>query len=638
MPATATARPPARKQAPVAFSYVRFSTRKQAQGDSQRRQTELAAAYCRRHGWKLSEQTFEDLGVSAFHGANALVGNLGEFLKAVQAGTVPPGSALIVESLDRITRQGIDEGYDLIKRILKAGVRLVTLAPERDFDAGATKSLSKGALEIQLILERAAEESERKSERIHASWVGKRRKARENGAIVSGCLPAWVEKRGDKMRLNPERAKAVRRIFELAASGYGRSRIVQTLKAEGIPSFSGKDTWPSCSIGFILTDRRALGMYQPKTARLPDGDPLPDYYPRVVTDQQWLAARAGMAQRRRSLGGRQRPWTPEEDELVRDGRLSVGSVARKLGRTRAAVYQRRHALDLTKKQDRANEGNFVNVFTGLVRNARPPQDSYIVVSRMESTGPSKALLNAGHAEGKAPCYLFQLSPFEKGVLGALRELDPRDVLSPEDEAGPDEVRQLQDALAGVEAELAGAAAFMEANGFSATIGKRVTALEARKAELGAKLLDAQARAACPAAAAWEEYGSLLDALEKAPDQHDARLRLRSALQRVVQRIWLLVIPRGRGRLAAVQLRFHGGGQREYLIQYKTPAYRQSGWWRVASLRSPFGVLDPESPAYIGIAPFDLSDPAGVERTEEMLSLSQEHLEELFGGCPMHPMR
>src|SRR5437016_5712371 len=225
----------------VAFSYVRFSSRKQEQGDSRRRQTDLAEAYCQRRGWTLSQKSYQDLGVSAFRGKNALVGNLGEFLKAVQSEAVPPGSVLIVESLDRISRQGIDEGYDVVKRILKAGIRLVTLAPEREFDASATKSLSKGALEIQLILERAAEESERKSERITAAWAARRKKARRGeDVVVAGPLPSWIEKKGSKLHLIPERAAVVRRIFNLAASGYGRSRIVQTLKAEGVPSFTGK--------------------------------------------------------------------------------------------------------------------------------------------------------------------------------------------------------------------------------------------------------------------------------------------------------------------------------------------------------------------------------------------------------------
>jgi DNA invertase Pin-like site-specific DNA recombinase len=106
------------------FSYVRFSSRKQTDGDSLRRQLELPRAYCARRNWTLSEKTYEDLGVSAFRGENALVGNLGEFLRAIESRTVPPGSVLIVESLDRITRQGIDAGYDLIKRILRTGTLL----------------------------------------------------------------------------------------------------------------------------------------------------------------------------------------------------------------------------------------------------------------------------------------------------------------------------------------------------------------------------------------------------------------------------------------------------------------------------------------------------------------------------------
>src|SRR5262249_3596149 len=266
------------------------------EGDSERRQTDLTKAYCRRQGWLLSDKTYEDLGVSAFHGKNALVGNLGEFLRAVQSGTVPPGSVLIVESLDRISRQGIDEGYDVVKRILKAGIRLVTLTPEREFDVTATKSLSKGALEIQLILERAAEESERKSERIYAAWVGRREKARRGeDVLVAGTLPAWIDNRGGKLRLIPERGQVVQRVFQLAWSGYGRHRIAQALQSEGIPPFGGQGEWPSCTIGFILTDRRALGEYQPrKRNRELDGPPIPNYYPAAVSEQEWLAARAGM--------------------------------------------------------------------------------------------------------------------------------------------------------------------------------------------------------------------------------------------------------------------------------------------------------------------------------------------------------
>lgn len=47
----------------IAYSYRRFSSKAQAQGDSMRRQTELAEKYCFEHSLELSQKTFEDLVV-----------------------------------------------------------------------------------------------------------------------------------------------------------------------------------------------------------------------------------------------------------------------------------------------------------------------------------------------------------------------------------------------------------------------------------------------------------------------------------------------------------------------------------------------------------------------------------------------
>ena len=45
-----------------------------------------------------------DEGLSAFHQKHVTKGALGTFLAAVEAGKVPPGSVLIVEALDRLSR------------------------------------------------------------------------------------------------------------------------------------------------------------------------------------------------------------------------------------------------------------------------------------------------------------------------------------------------------------------------------------------------------------------------------------------------------------------------------------------------------------------------------------------------------
>ena len=107
---------------PTAYSYIRFSHPSQLEGDSLRRQLERAADYCRRQNLALDDKlSLRDFGVSAFKGKNAAVGNFRTFLDAVKGGDVAPGDVLVVESFDRISRQGIDEGYDLIKGIPRQG-------------------------------------------------------------------------------------------------------------------------------------------------------------------------------------------------------------------------------------------------------------------------------------------------------------------------------------------------------------------------------------------------------------------------------------------------------------------------------------------------------------------------------------
>lgn len=650
----------------LAFSYLRFSSKKQEKGDSLRRQTKLfeekGTEFCKRRGWTLSQKNYKDLGVSAFRGKNALIGNLGEFLKVVEAGTVPQGSALIVESIDRISRQGIDEGYDLVKKILKAGIILVTLSPEREFDVSATKSLSKGALEIQLILERAAEESEMKSKRVGAGWEGRRKKAREGKEVlVAGVLPAWIERTGNKMHLIPERAEVVRKIIHLAAEGYGRSKIVQYLKAEKIPPFTDREDWSSASIAFILSDRRAIGEYQPKSQDpkttdkrklIPIGSPILGYYPSAVTEQEYLAARAGMSKRKTKVEQGRR-WSEEEDKLVRNLKLSVATVAARTKRTRSAVHQRRSKMGLTEKQDRQG-GNFVNVFSGLVRNARPPHDSYVVVQRMDGSGPSKALLNRSNIEGKGRCYIFQLIPFERGILSALKELNPDDVM-PKKRKGPNEVKTLEDSLAGIEAELSSAENYMEKNGFSETIGKRISTLEEKKKVLSGELLSAKVREADIAGGAgWKEAGSLLTMLDDSDNSDDIRRRLRSALKRFIDGISLLVVPRGRDRLAVVQINFNGGGKRDYIIHYhparSNASYRTEGYWQVRSWNDedfrrawatgtgqpPTDLLNHIGPVWI-CEDDEGRDVLVTNWADVEKSLLAADLEALFAGCERHPL-
>jgi DNA invertase Pin-like site-specific DNA recombinase len=88
-----------------AYSYIRFSSKKQADGASLERQLTGTRKYCEENNLILNETlTFQDLGVSAFKGDN-LDHSLGELLRACEDGLIPKGSALVVEALDRLSRQ-----------------------------------------------------------------------------------------------------------------------------------------------------------------------------------------------------------------------------------------------------------------------------------------------------------------------------------------------------------------------------------------------------------------------------------------------------------------------------------------------------------------------------------------------------
>ena len=91
-----------------AFSYSRFSSPEQRKGDSLRRQVEASRKFAQAHGLELDEG-LSDIGISAYRGANRYKGALARFLQLVREGKVPKGSFLLVESLDRLSREQVLE-------------------------------------------------------------------------------------------------------------------------------------------------------------------------------------------------------------------------------------------------------------------------------------------------------------------------------------------------------------------------------------------------------------------------------------------------------------------------------------------------------------------------------------------------
>lgn len=531
-------RKPASPAAPTglatAYSYVRFSKPEQATGDSVRRQEARRDAWLAKSGAVLDTSlSLRDLGVSAFTGSHRQNPDrhaLAAFLDFVQRGRIRRGSYLVVESLDRLSREDTIPALSLLLGLITAGIRVVQLTPvEETYD---DKSDPFAIMRAIMELSRAHAESARKSDLIRPAWSRKKHEdAAQKKLPISTKVPAWVKVIGDPSKhrkptdppprfvLIEPAAAAVKRIFHLAASGYGSMAIAKKLNAEKVPAIGRSGTWQQIYVHKILHSRSVLGEFAPHAgrnwSRRPDGDVILNYFPRVISDAEWFAAQAGVASRREQRG-------------------------------RAA-------------KDR------VNIFTGLLFSGL---DGGPVWARFNSGGstvsPAKARSSVEGTSGVS----FPLAALEWGVLSRLRELDPREILP----GGNDTTGRVTVAaakLAEVEGRIARAKANMtDGDGDVRAIMDALRELDQRHAAAAEELAAAEREAATPLAAAWGEAKTLAEIVADAPDPDEVRHRLRSALRRIASRITCVFAVRGSVRISAVQMNFKGGATRQWLILHR----------------------------------------------------------------------
>ena len=198
-----------------AYSYVRFSTPEQARGDSKRRQIERAQEYAAYRGLELVDDAYMDLGVSAYRGRNSEDGALAGFLLAVSDGVIERGSYLLVESMDRISRDRPRRAIRLLEDICDAGIIVVTLADRKEYSVDTLDGDPMAFMYAYMVAIRANEESETKAKRIRAAWNQKRKNATDSKTIMTSRCPAWLRLSEDGNEFEPirDRAAVVRRIF-----------------------------------------------------------------------------------------------------------------------------------------------------------------------------------------------------------------------------------------------------------------------------------------------------------------------------------------------------------------------------------------------------------------------------------------
>ncbi|MDW9499142.1 hypothetical protein GOB08_11695 [Sinorhizobium meliloti] len=260
----------------TAISYIRWSSGRQTDGDSLRRQTESAERFCSTYGLTL-DRTLVDAATSAYTGSN-LEASLGKFIKEVEAGTIPADRILLLEAMDRLSRINPMKIVPVFIALLETGLTLVTLSDGRVHSRASYYDNSMHLMMSLMSMQAAHEYSAKLSKRVSDEWGNRANRARQ-GRVRMSKVPFWIDQQTQELN---HRADDARLVFKLAKDGLGQRAIASHFNARGVPSPSG-GTWSKSSVQDTIDSPAAYGSLMIK------GEEVKAYYPALITETEWLA-------------------------------------------------------------------------------------------------------------------------------------------------------------------------------------------------------------------------------------------------------------------------------------------------------------------------------------------------------------
>ncbi len=280
----------------IAYSYSRVSSMGQISGSGIARQIEKAEDYCKRNGLILSSETFSDEGRSAYSGEHLSEDSrLSAFIDAVKKGRVKKGSCILVEALDRLSREDIDSAIDLFRSILKMGIDVITLSDEKRYTQNSKTKLTDWITSI-VYFDAANEYSRVLSGRVKKAWKDKQQEGKRN----KPSIPSWLtyDKNSDSYSIIESKAEIVRRIFKEYLGGSGFGSIARGLNEDGFKTMTGKG-WGSVNVKFILKSPSVVGEYhakrrEKKMKKVDTGIVHRNHYPVIISTSDFHLAQEKM--------------------------------------------------------------------------------------------------------------------------------------------------------------------------------------------------------------------------------------------------------------------------------------------------------------------------------------------------------
>jgi Resolvase, N terminal domain/Recombinase/Recombinase zinc beta ribbon domain len=284
-----------------AYSYQRFSSIKQKEGDSLKRQNEAALGFCKQFQLLLVD-TFKDEGKSAFKGRNFTNESaLGSFLRLVETGKIENGSVLIIENMDRLSRQSILPCLSKFIEIINSGIGIGVVTQNKIFDV---QSITNNPMELMFVLvefARAGSESQIKSERLKSVVRAKIERAQKGEKVWFGVMkPTWVTGvKNGQFILDEERGKLVKEIFTRYMAGHSCTRIANDMNGSHTPTLRNikGGMWTNSIVREILKNKNVVGWFGINNVE------IENYFPQIISDKVFQLIQTKLAFNVKSRGG-----------------------------------------------------------------------------------------------------------------------------------------------------------------------------------------------------------------------------------------------------------------------------------------------------------------------------------------------
>lgn len=286
---------------PRLYSYIRYSSERQGKGNSIERQksyiAEMAKQIAAEYDLEIFEE-YEDLGVSAYKGKNVQEGALSDFIAQVESGVIPKGSFLLIESLDRFSRQNAMQAVNLFTSLLLNGITVITGIDKQVYRQTEVNNETLQQLMFSVMLfSRANEESSTKSHRTIASALSKikRHQKRDPGDPVVaikelGSDKWWTDSSSGYVKPHPVLFPIAKEIIRLKQDGWSNRMILIHLKNNYngpiIGNKKSKGIWNMQHCSRILDP----AIYGRKVITVNHTEyVLDDYYPAIVSKDEYEA-------------------------------------------------------------------------------------------------------------------------------------------------------------------------------------------------------------------------------------------------------------------------------------------------------------------------------------------------------------